>query len=45
MDFDMNWWGLWSVPLGVAICFGPVILAWAMACRKADAKPNKKDRL
>ena len=43
MDFDMNWWGLWVVPLGVALCFGPVIIAWAMACKK-ESQPQKKDR-
>jgi hypothetical protein len=48
MDFDMNWWGLWAVPLGVAICFGPVIVAWALAGRKnqpeSETRPAKKDR-
>jgi hypothetical protein len=31
MDFDMNWWGIVAVPIGVAICFGPVIVAWALS--------------
>jgi hypothetical protein len=34
MDFDMNWWGVYAMPVGVAICFGPVIIAWALAERK-----------
>ncbi len=48
MDFDMNWWGLWAVPLGVAICFGPVIVAWALSARKdqskAESRSIKSDR-
>lgn len=48
MDFDMNWWGLIVVPLGVAICFGPVLVAWAMAGRKdratAPPRSDQKDR-
>lgn len=43
MDFDMNWWGLLVVPLGVAICFGPVIVAWAMAGR-SEAREDRKNR-
>ena len=31
MDFDMNWWGIYAMPIGVAICFGPIIVAWALA--------------
>ncbi len=26
---DTNYWGLWCVPLGLAICFGPALLAAA----------------
>jgi hypothetical protein len=41
MDFDMNWWGLYAMPLGVAICFGPVLVAWALAERTPR---NERDR-
>ena len=26
--FDMNWWGILVVPLGVVLCFGPALVAW-----------------
>lgn len=44
MDFDMNYWGIIAMPIGVAICFGPVLVAWAMAERKTDAQDQPKDR-
>jgi hypothetical protein len=44
MDLDMNWWGVIAMPIGVAICFGPVLIAWALAERKTKAQPEKKDR-
>ena len=37
---DMNWWGVLAMPIGVALCFGPVIVAWAMA-ERADKAPQK----
>ena len=44
----MNWWGVIAMPIGVAICFGPVLVAWAMAERKSEpqpqARPERKDR-
>ena len=39
----MNWWGLYAMPIGVAICFGPVIVAWALAERR-EARANQKNR-
>ena len=44
MDFDMNWWGVIAMPIGVAICFGPVIVAWALASRKTEAPVKHNDR-
>ena len=42
---DMNWWGVLAMPVGVAICFGPVIAAWAMAERREKAaQENRKER-
>ncbi len=43
MEFDMNWWGLYAMPIGVAICFGPVIVAWALAAR-TETRSNQKNR-
>jgi len=42
MDFDMNWWGVWAMPVGVAICFGPVLVAWAMAERRKESPQEKR---
>jgi hypothetical protein len=45
MDFDMNWWGVLAMPIGVALCFGPVLIAWALAERRAEApEDNRKNR-
>ena len=42
MDFDMNWWGLYAMPVGVLICFGPVLIAWALAERSSERKPRER---
>ena len=44
MDFDMNWWGVLAMPVGVAICFGPVIVAWALAAKKSEAPQKRNGR-
>ena len=44
MDFDMNWWGVLAMPVGVVICFGPVIVAWALAAKKSEAPQKRNDR-
>jgi hypothetical protein len=42
--YDMNWWGVYAFPVGCAICFGPVLVAWALACRKDSARAPQKKR-
>ena len=44
MELDMNWWGVVAVPIGVALCFGPVLVAWAMAERKSKSEPQPQSR-
>ncbi len=39
---DYSLWGIWIVPLGVAICFGPVLLAWFKD--ELDTRGNDNDR-
>ena len=39
---DMNWWGVLAMPIGVVLCFGPVIVAWALAERRENAPENRK---
>ena len=43
--FDTNWWGGLAFPVGTVLCFGPVLVAWVLACRKdAAPAPQKKKR-
>jgi hypothetical protein len=37
---DPNYWGLWCVPLGIALCFGPVLLVAAFG----KSKPSEADK-
>ena len=41
---DMNWWGVLAMPIGVVLCFGPVIVAWALAERRESAPEERKHR-
>ena len=44
-SLDMNWWGLFVVPVGLIICFGPVLLAWALAeARGSSTTPPDKQK-
>jgi hypothetical protein len=42
MQPDLSLWGLWIVPLGLAICFGPALLAWFK--EEADSRGKNIDR-
>jgi len=44
MDFDMNWWGVLAFPIGTLICFGPVLVAWALTYREKQTSPDRKNR-
>ena len=39
-DTNLAPWGLWVVPLGLAICFGPALLVWL----RAEIKARKDKR-
>ena len=41
---DMNWWGVLAMPIGVVLCFGPVLVAWALAERREKAPETRKQR-
>jgi hypothetical protein len=41
---DPNYWGIICVPLGVAICFGPALLATLFASDKTDTSGRGKPR-
>jgi hypothetical protein len=40
-DTNLAYWGLWVVPLGLAICFAPALLVWLREELKAG-KDKKK---
>jgi hypothetical protein len=31
METDLNLWGIFVVPVGVLLCFGPALIAWVLA--------------
>jgi hypothetical protein len=39
---DPNYWGLFCVPLGIALCFGPVLLVAAFG--KSTPPPPASDK-
>lgn len=41
-DTDLAYWGLWVVPLGLAICFGYAIVIWLCEELRVDDKENKR---
>ena len=42
--FDENLWGIFAMPVGLLLCFGPVVVAWMLtkdevpASEKSDPK-------
>ena len=42
-DTDLALWGLWVVPLGLAICFSPALIVWLREELRARDKDKKKD--
>jgi hypothetical protein len=41
---DTNYWGLWCVPLGLAICFWPALIA-TIFTKPADPTEHSKFKL
>ena len=41
-DTNLALWGLWVVPLGLAICFSPALFVWLKEELKADDENKKK---
>jgi hypothetical protein len=39
---DVNYWGLICVPLGILICFGPALLAAAIAGWRSKPDQDKR---
>jgi hypothetical protein len=43
MDSDMNLWGIFAMPVGVLLCFGPVLVAWMIVEFRTSRSKNRKD--
>lgn len=37
MQNDLNLWGIFAMPVGLVLCFGPALLAWIREERRARA--------
>jgi hypothetical protein len=37
-----NYWGLFVVPVGVILCFGPALIAWALTEDRAEPPSDQK---
>ena len=44
MGFDANWWGLIAMPIGLLVCFGPVLIVWLRAERAGRAEDRDQKR-
>ena len=40
--FDINLWGIFAMPVGVALCFGPVLLACLAKSPDSTIRDNSK---
>ena len=40
---DSNIWGLLAMPVGLLVCFGPVLLAWVITERRRPSGEHHKD--
>ncbi len=43
MEHDLNLWGIFAMPVGVLLCFGPALLSWIRA-ELAAPKPAERER-
>ena len=41
LNGDLSIWGVLAMPVGVALCFGPALVAWLRSESKAPAKDDK----
>jgi hypothetical protein len=41
-DTNLAYWGLWIVPLGLAICFSPALFVWLKAEWSAEDEDQEK---
>jgi hypothetical protein len=45
MEHDLSLWGIFAMPVGLLLCFGPALLVWIRAEVRAGAAADKeKDR-
>jgi hypothetical protein len=43
MEHDLSLWGIFAMPVGLLVCFGPALLVWIKA-ELRDASAAKKAR-
>ncbi len=44
VDTDLSLWGIWAMPVGITICFGPALLYWLKMELAAEPETKKKDK-
>lgn len=48
MENDLSLWGIFAMPVGLVLCFGPALLVWIrmeLASKSSDARPARRDRV
>ena len=42
--FDTNFWGLFAMPTGLLLCFGPALIVWLKTELSTQSPPKDKDQ-
>ena len=42
--FDVNLWGIFAVPVGVLVCFGPALILWARMESKPESDESEHEK-
>lgn len=42
--FDVNLWGIFAMPLGLILCFGPALAVWLAGELKPKARDPRSDK-
>jgi hypothetical protein len=40
-SYDLNTWGIYAMPLGVLLCFGPALIVWIRAELRSAAEERQ----
>jgi hypothetical protein len=44
MDTDLSLWGVFAMPVGLTLCFGPALFVWIRMELKAESPKKDKNR-